>query len=211
MKIFLNKIRANFFTGVVAFLPLGITIYLVYIIMVKGNSFVLSITPDPYYLYVRHPTFGWLWRALVLIVVIIFFSFLGALTRLYLGKKALEISDRLVNKIPLVNKIYKVITQISSAMFGQQSNFFKKVVKFEYPKEGCYAIAFFTGYAKGELESDERLVNLFVPTTPNPTSGFFLMLPEADVTFLTMSTEDAMKLIISGGAFFPEDNLETLE
>ena len=205
MKQFLTKIRGHFFTGVLAFLPLGVTAYVIYLLMSHGNAFIVSITPQKYYAYVTHQHFWWLWRIIVLVAIVIFFAILGILTKIYLGKRFLEISDSCLTNIPLVNKVYSIIKQISSAVFGQKSSFFKKVVLVEHPCKGVWALAFFTSYAKGELARDEPMLNLFLPTTPNPTSGFFLMVLEKDVTFLKMSSEDAIKLIISGGAIGPEE------
>ncbi|OED34590.1 hypothetical protein AB834_06675 [PVC group bacterium (ex Bugula neritina AB1)] len=207
MKIFLGTIRSNFVTGILTFLPLGGTAYLVYFVVVKVRLLLLYITPEKYSVFLEHPHFGWLWQFLTLCLAIFLFTCLGFFAKMYLGRKILELSDELVKKIPLVNKVYKLIKQISLAFLGAKSQFFTKVVCFEYPRRGCYAIGFFTGYAQGELVRDTKMVNLFVPTTPNPTSGFFLMVPENDLTFLKMSPEDAMKIVISGGAYSLDEDI----
>jgi uncharacterized membrane protein len=154
-----------------------------------------------------------IYRAFVLISFFIFITLLGAFTTRTLGARITIFFQKLLERIPLFNRIYKVIHQITSALFGPGKNVFNKVAIVEYPRKGIYTLVFITNkteerfvnninsaFADNENEKCEKFLNVFLPTTPNPTSGFFLILPIDSVKILDISVEEALKLIISGGA-----------
>jgi len=130
----------------------------------------------------------------------------GFLVRNYLGRKLVHLWDRIIETIPLVNKLYMALKQLVETIFNRSPQDFKRVVLIEFPKEGCYAIGFVTGFAVGETQrkTHRKVINVFVPTTPNPTSGFFLMIPEESVIPMDMGVEDAFKLLVSGGIISPD-------
>lgn len=131
----------------------------------------------------------------------------GFLVRNYLGRKLVGIWDRVIEAIPLVNKLHLALKQLVETIFNRSPQDFKRVVLVEFPKEGSYALGFVTGVAVGETQrkTHKKVINVFVPTTPNPTSGFFLMIPEDSVIPMDMGVEDAFKLLVSGGIISPDN------
>lgn len=198
-----KSIKGVFLTGVVAVIPAGVTIYVLYLIIKLMNNLVRFVParyhPDqllPFHI----PGLG------VIITLILIFT-IGLVTRSYLGKKLARLGDRMVRQIPLVRGIYNALKQFVDAVFSDKGQSFKKAVLIEYPRKGLYSIAFVTGVSRGEVQVKtlQRCVNVFVPTTPNPTSGFYIMVPEGDMIALDMTVEEAFTLIISGGIVSPED------
>lgn len=202
-----RKLRNSFVAGLLVLIPLAATIYVLYQLFITldgllgdavnrllAEAFGYGDVP------VRVPGLGLI--ALLLIILAT-----GAVARNYLGRKVLEIGDRLITRVPLVNRIYMTVQQISRAFFAERREFFKRAVLIEYPRKGCYCIAFYTQDTRGEIQDkiESDLVGVFVPTTPNPTSGFLLFLPRAEVIELEMPIEEALKLVISGGAVIPND------
>jgi uncharacterized membrane protein len=118
-----------------------------------------------------------------------------------LGQKLIDTGERLISNIPLVKNVYAAVKQIADAVRSSTGKNYRRVVLIQYPRKGIYTLAFVTGVSEGEIQekTQDKVINLFVPTTPNPTSGFYLMVPETDVINLDMSVEDAFKLLISGG------------
>ncbi len=209
----LNKIRKNikgiFLTGIIAIVPVGVTFYILYLIVGMMNKLVRIIPakfhPDqllPYHI----PGLG------VIITLILIFT-AGLITKSYLGKKAVHMGERLVGKIPLVRGIYNALKQLLEAMFGDKGESFKKAVLIEYPRRGLYSIAFITDESRGEIQSktSKKCINIFVPTTPNPTSGFYIIIPEEDIIYLDMTVEEAFTLIISGGVLSPPDRKQYIK
>jgi len=141
---------------------------------------------------------------LILLLLVLIFS--GMFVRNYLGKKLVYIWERIVEHIPIVNKIYTAVKQLLDTIARGTAKDFKRVVLVEYPRQGVYAMAYVTGIAVGELQekTKRKMVNVYVPTTPNPTSGFYLMVPEDETIPLDMSVEDSFKLLMSGGILNPE-------
>ena len=130
----------------------------------------------------------------------------GFLVRNYLGRKLVHVWERIIDSIPLVNKLYLAVKQLVETIFNRSPQDFQRVVLVEFPKEGSYALGFVTGIATGETQrkTSHNVLNVFVPTTPNPTSGFFLMVPEQSVIPMEMGVEDAFKLLVSGGIISPD-------
>ncbi len=145
---------------------------------------------------------------ILLIIIVIFLT--GVLVTNFIGKRLFEVWERLLNKIPGFRNIYNAIKQISDTVLTSSSDSFKKVLLIEYPRKGLWTVAFQTGNYHGEAEKiiGQKIINVYVPTTPNPTSGFFIMLPKEDVSELNMSVDDALKLIISGGIVTPKESQE---
>jgi len=144
------------------------------------------------------PGSGIVWVILVIVIT-------GALVSNFIGRKLLELWEKLLNRIPGFRGIYKALKQLSDTVLSTSGDSFKKAVLVEYPRKGMWTIAFQTGNYHGEVEKKigEEIINIYVPTTPNPTSGFFIMLPKDDVIELDMSVDEAFKLIISTGVVTP--------
>jgi uncharacterized membrane protein len=181
-----KQLRKSFFTGLLVVIPISVTIYiLVFLIELLNDLLPFSFLP-----------YG---TGLVLMVILI--TLVGFMTTNFIGKRLIEMGEQFISRIPLVKNVYAAVKQIADAMLTSHTKNFRRVVLVEYPRKEIYTLAFVTGIAKGEIQNktQSKLINLFVPTTPNPTSGFFLMVPESDVIDLDMSVEDAFKLLISGG------------
>ena len=143
-----------------------------------------------------------------MVIIIIAMILVGALTAGFVGRVFNRVSERVMNRVPVLRGIYKATRQIFETILAQQSNAFREAVLVEYPRKGMWVIAFITGTTKGEVQAitDDDLINVFVPTTPNPTSGFLIFVPKSDILPLAMNVEDALKMVISGGIVTPPDN-----
>ena len=202
-----RSLRNAFITGFVVILPLGVTFVLINLLLVKlGNP-----ASQFFFWYLDSewrnlPSVKFALEATSIFVVFSLITLLGYGSRFVLGRIILGGLERLLNRVPLINTIYRTVKQIVDTFGKQKKAIFQEVALIEYPRKRCYAIGFLTSTAKGEIQAstDEHIVNVFVPTTPNPTSGFLLMLPEEDIKRLQMSIADGMKLIISGGAVTPD-------
>ncbi|MBW2544200.1 MAG: DUF502 domain-containing protein [Deltaproteobacteria bacterium] len=204
-----KKIKGVFLTGIAAIIPVGVTFYVFYLIIGLMNKLVRIIParfhPDqilPFHI----PGLG-------VIITLILVFIVGLVTKSYLGKKGVVLGEKLVSKIPLVRGIYNALKQLVDALLSDKGQSFKKAVLIEYPRKGLYSIAFVTGESRGEvqLRTSQKCVNLFVPTTPNPTSGFYIMVPETDMVNLDMTVEEAFTLIVSGGIVSPAEVRKQIE
>ena len=197
-KSFVLKLRNYFFTGVVVLIPIGFTLYLTKILISVSSKLIPSEINPNTYLHFSIP-------GLEIILTIIFITTIGYLSLSFLGKKLLQIVDDLFKKIPILRTIYSAIGQMTES-FTQKKNNKKSVVLVEYPRKGTWAVGFATKDNKGEIKNktNRDLVNVFVPTTPNPTSGFLLMFPKEDVIYLDISFEEASKFIVSAGTSNPK-------
>lgn len=184
-------------TGVVVMTPLALTVWLFYTLFIKLDGLLAVVVGR--LVGKNIPGSGVV--ALILLTLLI-----GVFARNFFGGKLITLGNMILARIPLVSKIYGAIRQITEVFFGERKALFKQVVLFEYPRIGSYVLGFVTSRESGEVGSrlDEDLVNIFLPTTPNPTSGFLLFVPAKDVIFLDMSVEDGIKMIISGGAVVPQ-------
>ena len=204
MKRLKNAIKKNLVAGILIILPISLTFYIVFL-LVRVVDRILIFLPPQYnpqtYLPFNIPGVG------VFFAVIIIFM-VGLLARNYIGSKLIEFWENMVNKIPFIRTIYVAIKQLGETIFIKKEKDFKRVVLIEYPRKGVFTLAFTTGRGEGEIQekTKKRVLNIFVPTTPNPTSGFYLLVPEDEIKFLDMGVEDAFKLIISGGMATPERN-----
>ena len=197
----LRVLRNFFLAGILVVVPLGITVWIVV-------KFIVYFDHLPTYLSdllnIEFPSWlpGYLLGIILTIAVI---SFIGFSTQLYVGRKLLELFEFLVHKIPFVSSIYKGIKQISASLVGRGNKLFERVVLIEYPRKGLYSLAFVTAHGKsiGPVVG-KTLYYVFVATTPNPTSGIFLIIPEEEIIDTDISVEDAMKLVISSGMVTPD-------
>ena len=197
-KSFALKLRNYFFTGVVVLIPIGFTLYLTKILISVSSRLIPSEINPNTYLHFSIP-------GLEIFLTVILITIVGGLSLSFLGNKFLQIIDDLFKRIPILRTIYSAIGQMTKS-FTQEKNRKKSVVLVEYPRKGTWAVGFATKENKGEIKNktQQNLVNVFVPTTPNPTSGFLLMFPKEDVIYLDISFEEASKFIVSAGTSNPK-------
>ena len=192
-KSILAKIRNNFIAGVVVLIPIGITLYLtLFIIRISSKVIPNEINPNNY-LPFDIP-------GVEILIALIIITFIGWLSLSFLGKKFFELFNSILKKIPILRTIYSAIGQMTES-FTKTDNKQKSVVLLEYPRKGVWAVGFATKENEGLIKEKikEDLINVFVPTTPNPTSGFLLLVPKKDLIFLDISFEQASKFIVSAG------------
>ena len=193
-----SRIRNYFIAGIVVLIPLGITIYLtIFLISISSKIIPKEINPNHYLPY-EIP-------GVEIIIAIFLITFIGWLSLSFLGKKLLNIFNNVLKKIPILRTIYSAIGQMTESFTKTDKNN-KNVVLVEYPRKGSWAVGFATKENSGEISNkiNKRLINIFVPTTPNPTSGFLLMIPKEDVIYLDLSFEEASKFIVSAGTSNPD-------
>lgn len=203
-----KSLRNAFVTGLIILLPLGFTFIVVnFLLKTIGTpaSRIFFFFLDPQLR--QSPWVNPLLDIISTVVVIILITLIGFLSSYFLGRLIVNLSEKLFTKLPFIGSVYNTAKQIVDTFGKEKKAIFQKTVLFEFPRKGVYAIGFLTSTAKGEIQDSthEDLVNVFMPTTPNPTSGFLLMIPKKDITELNMSTTEGMKLIISGGAVVPTD------
>ena len=192
-KSFTLILRNYFITGVVVLIPIGFTLYLTkFLIGISSKIIPENINPNNYLPYAV--------PGIEILISIIFITIVGGLSLSFLGKKILKLIDDLFKRIPFLRTIYSAILQMTES-FSNKDNDKKSVVLIEYPRKGVWAVGFATKENKGEMaiKTNKKLINVFVPTTPNPTSGFLLMFPIDEVIYLDMSFEEASKFIVSAG------------
>ena len=194
----LARLRNNFIAGVVVLIPIGITIYLtLFIIKISSKILPKELNPNHYLPYDI--------PGVEIIISIILITFIGWLSLSLIGKKLLEIFNNFLKRIPILRTIYSAFEQMLD-IFTKSDKNKKNVVLVEYPRKGSWAVGFATKENKSEIskKSKQNLVNVFVPTTPNPTSGFLLMFPKEEVIYLDMSFEEASRFIVSAGSAEPK-------
>ena len=204
-KTLWHRFLVGFFNGIVILLPVIVTVFIIRFLVLKLNDVVL----DPFVrlftagrMDIQHIYFA---KTLVLLMVISGVTVIGWAARVLFINRVFSWGEKLLIKVPMMGRMYNVIKQISSAFLGQGKTIFKQVVMIEYPRKGIYSIGFTTGVTRGEMKAviGKSGINVFLPTTPNPTSGMFLVVPREEIRFLRMSVEDGMKLIVSGGSITP--------
>ncbi len=206
----LSRVRAYFIAGVLVLAPIAITLALAFWLVDFVDSRVVPLIPAQWnpdtYLKERFGVeFGL--PGLGVLVLMIVITLIGWLTAGYVGRVTVRIGENMVARMPVVRSIYGAIKQIFVTVLHNQSDSFRQAVLVEYPRRGTWTIAFVTGETEGEVQNltKEEVVNIYVPTTPNPTSGFLLFVPREDVVFLDMPVEDAFKMIVSIGIVTPTD------
>jgi len=198
-----HRFRTNFFTGAVIVGPVLLTFYLIWWAINLVDGMIVPWVPKVYnpstYFGVDIPGFG-------VIVFLIMTAAVGALTKGLFGRQLLKMGENFVDRMPVVRSIYNALKQIAETVLSQSNNSFQKACLVQYPREGIWAIAFVSTETKGEVLEKmpfEHMYSVFLPTTPNPTSGFLLFVPRKDVVMLDMTVEEAAKLIISAGLVTP--------
>ncbi len=196
----MKNLRNYFISGLLFWIPLGLSIVVIKFFLELVNDIVPpEYLPETLFnLGDSIPGSGIIWVILIIVVT-------GALVSNFIGKKLLALWEKLLNRIPGFRGIYNALKKLSDTVLSTSGDSFKKAVLVEYPRKGMWTIAFQTGNYHGEVEKKigEEIINIYVPTTPNPTSGFFIMLPKNDVIELDMSVDEAFKLIISTGVVTP--------
>ncbi len=196
-KSLLSSLRNNFIAGVVVLIPIGITLYLtVFIINVSSKLIPKEINPNHYLPY-NIP-------GLEILIAVLLITIIGWLSLSFIGKRLFNLFESVLNKIPIIRTVYSAVEQLIETFTKSKSDK-KTVVLIEYPRKGVYAVGFATKENTGEIKNKagKELINVFVPTTPNPTSGFLLMFPKDEVIYLDLSFEEASKFIVSAGSFNP--------
>ena len=192
------KVRNNFIAGVVVLIPIGITIYLtLFIISISSKILPKEINPNHYLPYDI--------PGVEIIITLILITLIGWLSLSFIGKKMLSLLNSILKRIPILRTIYSALGQMTET-FTKTDNKKKNVVLVEYPRKGSWAVGFATRENSGEISDKlkKKLINVFVPTTPNPTSGFLLMYPKEDVIYLDLTFEEASKFIVSAGTSNPD-------
>ena len=207
-----SKLRAYFFAGILVTAPIAITIALaVWIVSYVDDTIVPLIparyNPDTYIQQYLGIDFGLPGLGLIVLVTVI--TMIGAFTAGLVGRWVVRMGENLLDRMPIIRSLYKLTKQIFQTVLQNQSDAFRQAVLVEYPRKGIWAIAFVTANTQGELKAKlgGEHVNVFLPTTPNPTSGFLLFVPREDIKVLDMPVEDAVKLVISAGIVHPGDHL----
>ena len=209
-----SRLRANFLTGIVVIAPVGLTIWLIWSLVGWVDGFVLPLVPNQYQpdkmlqdLLGLDPSVQINVRGIGVVIFLLFTVIVGWTAKGLIGRSMISFAEGLVERTPVVRSIYSGIKQISETVFAQSERSFEKACLIEYPRKGIWAIGFISTNTKGEIGArgnDGRpMLSIFVPTTPNPTSGFLLFFPEDDVMVLDMTVEDAAKLVISAGLVYP--------
>lgn len=212
MKKLANSLKNAFVNGLLVVLPLGFTVYILWLVY----RFINNITGQGSYLGelisgLLTSTLGREWFPGIGVILTLFFVFLiGLATRIYVGRKLYDLVDRAIEATPLINKMYDTVKQIISAVFNRELSSFREAVLFEYPRREIHTIGFVTNKRMSRIseEVDEDLVAVFVFTTPNPLSGMILLVPRRELTFLDLSVEEGLRLVLSLGIFIPEEILE---
>ena len=195
----ISRLRIYFFAGIVVLVPLGFIVYLtIFLISISSKLIPEEINPNNY-LPFSIP-------GLEIVLSILFITIIGGLSLSFIGRKILKIFNELLKKVPILRTIYSAIGQMTEA-FTRKRGKRRSVVLIEYPRKGSWAVGFATKENKGEIRKkvDRDLINVFIPTTPNPTSGFLLMFPKDEVIYLDMSFEEASKFIVSAGTSNPKN------
>lgn len=199
-----GRLRTWLLTGLLVTAPFVISLYVTWIVIHSVDTAITPWIPARYlpetYLPFAIPGMG-------LLVVLVALTVIGALTASLLGRYFLHLSDRVLGRMPVVRSLYSATKQIFETVLSSQGNAFRSVVLIEYPRQGIWTLGFLTGSSLGEVQHHTKrdVVNVFVPTTPNPTSGFLLFLPREDVVELSMTVEEGIKMIVSGGIVIPPD------
>jgi uncharacterized membrane protein len=199
-----SRVRASFLTGIVVIAPVFLTVWLIWSIIGWVDGFVLPLVPNRFN---PEQYIGINLRGVGVIIFLLFTIFVGWVAKGLIGRSLIRFAEGLVERMPVVRSIYSGVKQIAETIFAQSERNFEKACLIQYPRKGIWAIGFISTDARGEVadkaETMGKLISVFVPTTPNPTSGFLLFFPEEDVVELDMTIEDAAKLVISAGLVYP--------
>ncbi len=198
----ISKIWRHFLSGVLVTAPLALTAYIVWQTITTIDEKVKSLIPAKYYFekYIPFdlPGFG-------IIIAFVVFTLIGTFATGFLGRLFVKTGERFVNRMPVVRGLYSAVKQIFEAVFKRDKNSFREVVLIEYPRKALWSLGFVTGVTQGEVQqgTKEEVVNVFVPTTPNPTSGYLLFVPRSDLKPMSMTVEEGIKMVVSAGIITP--------
>ncbi|MCY4230326.1 MAG: DUF502 domain-containing protein [Alphaproteobacteria bacterium] len=204
------RFRNYVIAGVLVTAPIGITAWLAWQIVQFFDSSVRAIVPEGYnpeqYLPFSIPGIG-------LVIFVLALWLIGYATANLMGRTLIETGERVLSRMPVVRTVYGALKQIFETVLAHKSTAFRQVVLVEYPRRGLWCLAFVSGKTEGEVQnlSEDELVNIFLPTTPNPTSGFLLFVPKRDLTPLSMTVEEGIKMVVSGGIVTPPDRRSEAE
>lgn len=207
---FLGRIKTYLFTGILVTAPVGMTFYIAYNLIIYIDKWSNAIVPPKFrfseYLKVEVPGLG---VAVILTALIL----IGMFTTGYVGRFFVRLGERILSKMPFISSVYNLLKQVFETFFSGKKQSFNQVVLLEYPRKGIWVLGFVSAKTDGEIgkKIDGKVLNVFVPTTPNPTSGFLIFVPEKDVIKLKMSVEDGLKLVISCGIVVPEKEARELK
>ena len=213
----LGRFRGNFLTGLVVIAPVGLTIWLIWSVVGWIDGFVLPLVPLKYHpdrliqdLLGLDPLLQINVRGIGVIIFLLFTVLVGFIAKGIIGRSLIRFAESLVERTPVVRSIYSGIKQISETIFAQSETSFETACLIEYPRKGIWAIGFISTGAKGEIAAksggDGEMISVFLPTTPNPTSGFLLFVPEDELTILDMTVEEGARLVISAGLSDDEES-----
>lgn len=201
---FMARLRRYLLTGIVVTAPISITVYLTYIFLTFVDKHVARIIPEAlhqeYYSGSAIPGLG-------LIVAVMFFIIIGWFATNFMGRFIIRLYEYVLDRMPVISKVYGAIKQIFETIMASQSSAFREAVMLEYPRKGVWSIGFVTGTTEGEVQeaTAQETINVFVPTTPNPTSGYLLFVPKKELKYLDMTVEEAVKLVVSAGIITPPE------
>jgi len=194
----MTKLRNSFFAGLLVILPVAASVW----ILVSLFNWITNFMLPP---GLRDERLMPVYRVAVFLGFLLLTTLVGWMTRLVIGKRLVGLSEELISRVPVLNRIYGFMKEISQTLLSGRKTVFHRVVLVEFPKSGTYALGFVTSEAVGEVQekTKEQVVNVFVPTTPNPTSGFLVLVPREKIVELEMSVADGIKMVISGGSVVP--------
>ncbi len=199
-----TKLQRYFLAGLVAVVPIGLTALVVRWTVGFMDQLLLRLIPERYW---PESLFGFALPGVGVLATLLLILLAGMLVTNYFGHSLLRLSDWVMRRIPLVSGIYNLFKQVADTVLAADRQGFRKVVLVEYPRRGIWSVGFVTGVSQGEVQrlTEQRMINVFMPTTPNPTSGYYILVPEADAKELNMTVDEAFKLIISGGMVAPPE------
>ena len=207
-----SGLRASLLTGLGVVLPVGLTIYLIWTVIGWIDSWVLPLIPAAYQpdallRWLLGPSYAFPVRGVGVVVFLVFTVVIGWIAKGLIGRSLIAWAERLVDRMPVVRSIYNGLKQIAETVFSQSTSNFERACLVQFPRAGAWAIGFIATHAKAELAEkipfDGDILTIFIPTTPNPTSGFLIFVPRQDVIVLEMKIEDTAKLVISAGLVYP--------
>lgn len=200
-----KKIRANFLTGTLIVIPLVLTFWLLYFIIDRLNFLLLEPVANILGGWAPAGSIEVLSKILIFLLLLTLFTIIGFATRIIILRNIFGFGEKILYRVPMVSNVYRAIKEISFAFFAQKRSVFQRVVLVEYPRKGIYQLGFVTSETRGEVQEKvgKKILNIFVPTTPNPTSGVLVFVPAEETISLGMTVAEAMKMVISGGTLVP--------
>ncbi len=201
-----HKIRNNFLTGILIVIPLILTFWLFYFIADKLNLLLLEPIMNIFNKWAPVENIEVLTKLAIFFLLLIFLTLIGFATRIIILRNIFGFGEKILYKVPMISTVYRAIKEISSAFLAQKNTVFRNVVLVEYPRKGLYQLGFVLSETRGEVQKKikDKLVNVFIPTTPNPTSGMLVLVPREELVPLEMTVAEGMKMVISGGAVAPK-------